>query len=183
MIWSDPVSLLWPEEARAELAADPETRWLVERFPAGVHFRPEGGENSRVLLALWTYELERMEPVWPPHFESYYAEIVLRGLVRLVPDLAAYIERPRKLYVDGGYYCKTQENRPLICPLPLDGAYVVGALSGYGIMASQAAGELVAAHITGSDLPDYAPAFHLSRYDDPRYQARLAQWDSTSGQL
>jgi hypothetical protein len=50
-------------------------------------------------------------------------------------------------------------------------------------MASQAAGELLAAHITDGALPAYAPAFHLSRYDDPRYQALLDGWDSVSGQL
>ncbi len=60
---------------------------------------------------------------------------------------------------------------------------MVGALSGYGVMASQAAGELLAAHITGSDLPEYAPAFTLARYENPEYQALLANWNATSGQL
>jgi hypothetical protein len=50
-------------------------------------------------------------------------------------------------------------------------------------MASQAAGELLAAYITGGDRPNYAPVFHLSRYEDPRYQALLADWDSGVGQL
>jgi hypothetical protein len=50
-------------------------------------------------------------------------------------------------------------------------------------MASMAASELLAAHITGSTLPEYAPAFLLSRYDDPAYQALLADWDATAGQL
>lgn len=183
LIWSDPVRLVWSEDERAELVADPETRWLVETFPAGVHFRPEGGEGSKTLLALWTYDVHRQEPAWPPSFDPFYPEIVLRGLARLAPALATYIRRPRNLYVDGGYYCKTQENRPLICPLPVDGAYVIGALSGYGIMASQAAGELLAAYVAGADLPDYASAFHLSRYQDPRYQALLVDWDSGIGQL
>ncbi|MFW6069972.1 MAG: NAD(P)/FAD-dependent oxidoreductase [bacterium] len=183
MIWNDPVKLLWSEEERAELAADEEMRWLVEPFPAGVHFRPEGGENSAILLALWTYDVEIMEPQWPPQFEPFYPEVILRGLARMVPDLSRYIGRMRNVYVDGGYYCKTRENRPLITPLPVDGAYLIGALSGFGIMASQAAGELLAAHITGGELPDYAPAFHLSRYDDPRYQALLDGWESGAGQL
>jgi glycine/D-amino acid oxidase-like deaminating enzyme len=60
---------------------------------------------------------------------------------------------------------------------------MLGAESGYGIMASMAAGELLAAHVTGSALPEYAPAFLLSRYDDPAYQALLAGWDATAGQL
>jgi glycine/D-amino acid oxidase-like deaminating enzyme len=85
--------------------------------------------------------------------------------------------------VEGGYYCKTQENRPLIGPLPVEGAYVIGALSGYGIMASQAAAELVSAHIMISHLPEYASMFLLERYADPAYQALLANWDAGSGQL
>jgi len=183
MIWNDPVQLLWTEEERQELAADKETHWLLQTFPAGVHFRPEGGDHSPVLLALWTYDVEVMEPSWPPHFDPFYPEVILRGLARMAPGLARYVGRLRNLYVDGGYYCKTRENRPLISPLPVDGAYVIGALSGYGIMASQAAAELLASHVSGETLPDYAPAFHLSRYDDPRYLALLDGWDSGAGQL
>lgn len=183
MIWSDPVSLVWSDAERAALAEEPETAWLAQTFPAGVHFRPEGGEGSSILLALWTYDVEEVAPTWPPRFPEFYAEIVLRGLARMVPALAAYIERPRSLYVDGGYYCKTAENRPLISPLPVDGAFITGALSGYGIMASQAAGELLAAHVSGGTLPDYAAGFHVARYDDPAYLAELAMWDSSAGQL
>jgi len=84
--------------------------------------------------------------------------------------------------VDGGYYTKTSENRPLIGPLPVKGAYMIGALSGYGIMASCGAGELLAAHLTGSPLPPYAPAFTLERYRDPEYQKLLENWGET-GQL
>lgn len=182
MIWEDPVHLYWTDEERAELAADPELGWLLHQFPAGVHFRPEGGGDSPMLLVLWTYDLAPREVIWPPQFDQDYPEIVLRGLARMVPGLAPLIGRVRP-WVDGGYYCKTQENRPLIGPLPVAGAYLFGAVSGYGIMASQAGGELIAAHITGSELPPYAPAFLLSRYEDPAYQRLLATWDATSGQL
>jgi glycine/D-amino acid oxidase-like deaminating enzyme len=101
----------------------------------------------------------------------------------MAPGLSTYFNRMGKPSVDGGYYCKTQENRPLIGPLPIEGAYLIGALSGYGVMACQAAGELLAAHITGSTLPDYAPSFLLERYDDPAYLALLAKMDASSGQL
>ncbi|HEY6042470.1 MAG TPA: FAD-dependent oxidoreductase, partial [Anaerolineae bacterium] len=67
-------------------------------------------------------------------------------------------------------------------PLPVEGAFIIGGLSGFGIMASSAAGELIAAHVTGSALPGYAPAFSLSRFADPAYQELLAHWDNT-GQL
>jgi len=184
MIWSDPVRLPWTVEEQEELAGSEETWWLTQQFPAGVHFRPEGAGDAQTLLMLWTYHLQPMDPVWPlPPFEPEFPEIVLRGLSRMVPDLSAYFGRLPKMTVDGGYYCKTQENRPLISPLPVPGAFVIGALSGFGIMASMAAGELLAAHVTGGVLPAYAPAFHLDRYDDPAYQLLLEEWDATSGQL
>nr|MCU0617603.1 FAD-dependent oxidoreductase [Gemmatimonadaceae bacterium] len=72
--------------------------------------------------------------------------------------------------------------RPLIGPLPVTGAHVCAGFSGFGLMAAPAAAELLAAHITGAALPSYAPAFLPARYEDPVYQARLAQWGST-GQL
>ena len=71
----------------------------------------------------------------------------------------------------------------MIGPLPVEGAYVIGGLSGYGIMTSQAAGELLAAHITSGELPEYAPMFLFSRYEHPTYQVLLEDWDVTSGQL
>jgi glycine/D-amino acid oxidase-like deaminating enzyme len=183
MILNDPISLPWTEEERQELAAGEEVRWLLREFPAGVHFRPEGTAGSQMLLILWTYDVAAQEPAWPPRFDPYYPEIVLRGLARMVPDLSAYFGKMSKPVVDGGYYCKTRENRPLIGPLPVAGAYVIGALSGYGIMAGMAAGELLAAHVAGLELPDYAPDFLLNRYQEPAYQELLADWDATSGQL
>jgi glycine/D-amino acid oxidase-like deaminating enzyme len=150
---------------------------LLEELPGGVQFRQRGED----LLALWTYDVKTQEPVWPPVFEPHYAETVLRGLSAMVPEIKAYFNQPVK--VDGGYYCKTRENRPLIGPLPVEGAYIVGALSGYGAMASQAAAELISTYIAGSPLPDYAPMFRLERYADLAYQALLANWDAQSGQL
>jgi glycine/D-amino acid oxidase-like deaminating enzyme len=85
--------------------------------------------------------------------------------------------------VDGGYYCKTRENRPLVGPLPVDGAYVLGALSGFGIMASHAGADLLAKYMTGSALPDYARWFLPSRYDDPTYRAEVERWGALVGQL
>jgi glycine/D-amino acid oxidase-like deaminating enzyme len=100
----------------------------------------------------------------------------------MIPALRGYFDRLPRPVIDGGYYAKTGENRPLIGPLPAEGAYIVGALSGFGIMAACAAGELLAAHLTGGELPSYAPWFLLERYDDPGYRRLLAEWDD-SGQL
>jgi glycine/D-amino acid oxidase-like deaminating enzyme len=183
MLWCDPVSLSWSDEEREELAQDPELRWLTEQMPAGVHFRPEGGRDSRWHLLLWTYHLEAREPVFPPAIDPYYPEVVMRGLARMVPALAEYL-RPgimRRPYVDGGYYCKTRENRPLIGPTPVAGNHLLCGMSGFGIMASQAAAELLAAHIVGQQLPDYAGEFLLSRYEDPAYLQKMKAM--ASGQL
>jgi len=185
MIWCDPVQLLWSAEEKAELAQDPELRWLTETLPAGVHFRPEGGRDSRMFLLLWTYHLDPREPAFPPTFDPYYPEVVLRGLVRMIPDLAVYLDRLRRPYVDGGYYCKTKENRALIGPTPVEGNHLFCGLSGYGIMAAQAGAELLAAHIlsprTTAELPSYAGEFLLSRYEDPVYREKVAAM--ASGQL
>jgi glycine/D-amino acid oxidase-like deaminating enzyme len=182
LIWSDPVVLPWSAEERAELAGSPETRWLTEPMPAGVHLRPEGGADSPIVLILWTYDMAPRPAVWPPPLDPAYPDIVLRGAACLVPGLAAYINRAGRPYHDGGYYCKTRENRPLVGPLPVPGAYVLGALSGFGLMAAPAAGELLAAHVTGSPLPPHASAFRLERYADPAYQVLLERWGE-SGQL
>lgn len=182
LIWTDPVFLPWSAEERASLQENAETKYLLEEFPAGVHCRPEGGPDSDIVLIIWTYDVRPVEPVFPFAIDPHYAEICLRGLARMIPGLEVYFGRMTKPIIDGGYYTKTRENRPLIGPLPVEGAFVIGALSGFGIMASCAAGELLAAHLTKSSLPSYAPAFSLERYNDPQYQRLLETWTDT-GQL
>jgi sarcosine oxidase subunit beta len=182
LIWIDAQRLPWSDEERALFAESDETRALLNEFPAGVHARPEGGAASPMFLVLWTYHTEHVEPVLPLRFDPHYPEIVLRGLATMLPSLQTYFGRTPRMMMDGGYYTKTQENRPLIGRLPVQGAYVIAALSGYGIMASCAAGELLAAHVTGGKLPPYAPAFTLERYQDPAYCELLKNWGA-SGQL
>jgi glycine/D-amino acid oxidase-like deaminating enzyme len=77
---------------------------------------------------------------------------------------------------------KTRENRPLIGPLPVEGAYMSCGYSGFGVMASCAGGELIARHITRATLPDYAGAFMLSRYQNSEYIDLLDRWGD-GGQL
>lgn len=182
MIWTDPVRLPWSEEERSELAPSAADRHLLDEFPAGVHGRPEGAGESPVVLLIWTYDVEPVEPTFPLEFDPAYAEIALRGMSRPIPALAPYLSRLPRCFVDGGYYTKTRENRFLAGPLPVEGAYVLGALSGYGLMASNGAADLLADYIAGRPLPRYAPAFSLARYDDPAYRAQLDAWGD-SGQL
>ena len=182
MIWTDPVRLPWSAEERTVLGEAAETRRLLGEMPAGVHGRPEGAGDSPIVLGVWTYDVEPVEPRFPVEFDPSYAEIVVRGLSRMLPAMAGYAERLPRSFVDGGYYTKTEENRLLAGPLPVEGAYVLGGLSGYGLMSSNGAADLLADHITGRTLPPYAGAFHLDRYADPAYRELLAAWGD-SGQL
>src|SRR5690242_15442406 len=101
----------------------------------------------------------------------------------MLPGFSTYFGAGDAGLVDGGYYCKTRENRPLVGPLPVEGAYVLGALSGFGIMGAHGGADLLAAHLTGGRLPDYATWFLPSRYDDASYCADVEQWGAQAGQL
>jgi glycine/D-amino acid oxidase-like deaminating enzyme len=181
-LWADPMTIEWSRQERAELAASGKHRRLVEELPPGAHGRPEGTGESTSVLGVWTYDAEPQEAVFPPPFDPAHQEVVLRGMARMIPAMAPYLERMPRCFVDGGYYTKTRENRFLAGPLPVEGAYVIGALSGYGMMASNGAADLLADYVAARPLPSYAPAFRLERYDDPEYKALLETWGD-SGQL
>jgi len=177
-IWNDPVYLSWSEEEKEFLAESEDTHWLLEEMPIGVHGRAEGES----CLLQWDYRTEQIEPVFPIPIDELFPEIVLRGMVTVIPDLAVYLTQLPKPFIDGGYYTRTRENRPLIGPLPVDGAYILGGLGGFGMQVSCGASDLLAAHITQSELPDYASAFLLTRYQDPGYRKLLDHWGA-SGQI
>ena len=182
LIWDDPQLLPWNIEEQSFLKSEPDSKWLTEMLPPGAHTRPEGSGESQSLLMLWEYKTKLMEPVFPLPVDEQYPEIILRGLSTMLPRLMEYFGRTPKPFVDGGYYVKTPENLLLAGPLPVQGAFVIGAISGYGIMSACAAGELLASHIAGNHLPPYAPAFSMERYDNPEYQKKLENWGE-SGQL
>jgi glycine/D-amino acid oxidase-like deaminating enzyme len=180
-IWCDPQRIDWSTEEERSLNDEGRTD-LLGQMPASCHARPEGGVDSQWLVGLWEYHRIIQEPAWPLPEDPLYPEVVVRGLMTMVPGLGRYLDHLPQPVVDGGYYTKTRENRPLIGPLTVEGAHVVGAFSGFGVMAAAAAGELAALHITGGRLPDYAPAFSLSRYDDPLYLAEIERINDT-GQI
>ena len=183
MLWTDPIELVWDDEQRHRLSACPDTRYLTESFPAGLHIRPRFRDGKQTFLGIWTYDVTPREAEFPVEFDPAYPVIILRGLARMIPGMSVYFEAADSLPVDGGYYCKTPDNRPLIGPLPIEGAYIVGALSGYGVMGSQAAGELIAAHVTGSALPDYAKNFSFDRFDGLSTTEMREMRDAMRGQL
>lgn len=179
-IWSDTQAIDWSEEERValnEMGRDD----LLGEMPIYCHFRPEGGPDSPYIIALWEYHGRVLEPTWPLPEDPLYPEVVMRGLTTMVPGLQVYLDRLPESVVDGGYYTKTRENRPLIGPAGREGVHLLAGLSGFGVMVSAGAADLLARHITGGDLPEHADAFLLARYDDPAYVAGLES--VASGQL
>jgi glycine/D-amino acid oxidase-like deaminating enzyme len=171
-----------PRDAPFVIWTDP-LRIGGELLAGGVHLRPVDLSGGDELFLIWTYETDVRPYAWPPAFDAGYGATVLEGAARMVPALAPYIAAGVPRTVDGGYYCKTRENRPLIGPLPVRGAFVVGALSGIGLMSSHAAGELIAAHVVGAPLPEYARWLLPSRYEDAGYRALADSWGALVGQL
>ena len=161
----------WTDEERAMLSEDAETSWLTEQLPSGAHCRPEGGDRGTWVKLGWAFNREVSEPqedlANEPQMHPQYPEIVMRAASRLIPSLAPYVENfPSRFTHYGGYYPMTHENWPIIGPLDVDGAYIIGALSGFGSMAACAAGAICAAWIVDGDLPDYASQLSLTRYTD-----------------
>ena len=181
VIWADPQALDWSPPEREVLRSENRDD-LLGTMPPACHFRPEGGPESDWVVALWEYHRIIQEPTWPLPADPLYPEVVMKGLTTLVPGLGAYLDRLPQPRVDGGYYTKTKENRPLVGPLGVNGAFLVGAFSGFGVMAAAAAGELASRYVTGGPLPDYAPSFALSRYEDPDYLEQIDRVTDT-GQI
>ena len=57
LIWLDEQHLPWSEEEAAVLRDDAEAAWLLKKFPAGVHGRPDGS----TLLVLFNHHGEPVE--------------------------------------------------------------------------------------------------------------------------
>ena len=175
----DDVHFDWSEEEREFLREDPATAWLTEPQRGGAHCRPEGGRDGKWIKLGWAFNREPSKPLTDlasePTRHPQYPEIAMRAAARLQPALAAYLDDfPTRYSHYGGYYTMTKENWPLIGPLDnVPGAYIVGALSGYGSMASCAAGQLIANWIEDRDLPSFGPALSFARYSDSALMGEL----------
>jgi glycine/D-amino acid oxidase-like deaminating enzyme len=180
-IWSDPQNIAWSDDERDELQRQGRHD-LLGKMPIFCHGRPEGGADSPYLLALWEYHADVREPVWPLPEDPLYPEVVMRGLTTMAPGLAPYLHGLPHSVVDGGYYIKTRDNRPLVGPAGPEGFHLLAGMSGFGVMVAAGAGELLSRHVAGVDLPDYSDAFLLDRYDDETYLASIAS-SGRAGQL
>jgi glycine/D-amino acid oxidase-like deaminating enzyme len=171
----DGQTLAWTDEDRELLASDPSTRRLVEPMNGGIHCRPDGAVDGKRIKLGWAYNDTSSDPHADDPVDPQFPDTVLRGASRLHPAIAAYVGRlPRGAHHYGGYYTMTDENWPLIGRMKTEGAFIAGALSGFGSMAACAAGALCAAWVTGQPVPEYAKALSSERYADEALMAELA---------
>ena len=197
MIWEDEIDLGWSDEERADLLSmGGFEASLAKPLPAGAHLRPYPGATGSVLM-LWEALHMDVAVAEPPPAEpelrgALFAELMLRGLSRMVPRLSEYLAADGSMQatvsVDGGYYTKTPDNLPLVGAAPGGprGAYVCAGLSGYGVMAANAAGDLLASHVVDGAPPPaehgaYADAFRPERWLDADYRARVASGAAEKG--
>ena len=170
----DGQQLDWSDEERGELASDPDAAVLLQAMPGGIHCRPEGSEGGRWIKLGWAYNATPTDPAGDLPLDPNFPDVVLRGASRLQPALRTYLGRlPRGARHYGGYYAMTPENWPLIGPTRREGAYMAGALSGFGTMAATATGALCAAWMEGGQLPPYARFLSLERYADEALMSDL----------
>jgi glycine/D-amino acid oxidase-like deaminating enzyme len=163
-IYADSQFLDWSAEEAAFFASEVQYKWLLQKFPGGLHIKPE---TEGIKLG-WAFQTQKVIPTWDtPNFE-FFPQAVLKGASKFIPALAQYENNiPTPLIEYAGYYTRTEENWPLIGPTEIPQLYVVGALAGYGTMAACAAGKLCATHVLQKTiLPSYAEYFSPFRYDN-----------------
>jgi glycine/D-amino acid oxidase-like deaminating enzyme len=176
----DAKRLNWSDEERSMLTDDPELAWLADKLPGGTHCRPDGGPNGKWVKLGWAYNDQAVDEAQDdlanePAIDESFPEIVIRGAAGFIPALEPYVSTPPTRFSHyGGYYTMTDENWPLIGPLDDQGAFIIGALSGFGSMAACAAGKLCAATVCGDSLPVYAADLSLARLGNKDLMAELA---------
>jgi glycine/D-amino acid oxidase-like deaminating enzyme len=175
----DEQGIAWTDDERAILATAPETATLLRPMPGGIHCRPDGGDRGTWIKMGWAINRTPGDPAGDPPLDPHFPDIVLRAASRLNPALAVYLGHlPRNARHYGGYYTMTPENWPLIGPMATPGAFIAGALSGYGTMGACASGALCAAWVAGGALPEYAAPLGMARYRDAPLLAELAALNS-----
>ena len=178
-IYADPQILKWEKEEKEYLNSEG-LNWMTETMPGAIHIKPEGGEKIKMG---WAYSKQHEIPKWEMKSDELFPQIVMRGASKFIPGLKKYIDNlPSPIIQYGGFYTRTQENWPLIGPLKVKNAFIVGALAGFGTMTACAAGELCVQHLLQMRLPWYAPYFHPGRYKDPKMREILKNAD-VDGQL
>lgn len=148
----------------------------TDDIPGNFHIRRV---NPRWIHVGWAFNRQSSSTLEGAHFEELFPKVVLKGISSFIPTLAPYAEHiPQPIQISGGFYTRTPENLPIIQETTHKGLYVIGALSGFGVMMGCGAGEIMSRLITEKDIPDYTNQFSVSRYDAPDYQQAMLNYGS-----
>ncbi|MCX2698586.1 NAD(P)/FAD-dependent oxidoreductase [Ochrobactrum chromiisoli] len=171
----DGQKIAWTDEEREILAEDPATAHLIGDMPGAIHCRPDGAENGKWIKLGWAINHAHSDPHGAEPIDQHFPDILLRAASRLQPGLSNYVGHlPRNSHHYGGYYTTTRENWPLIGPmLNTPGAFIAGALSGFGTMASCISGLICADQVAGAPTVEYASKLSPSRYQDKEIMTEL----------
>ncbi|MEO8923280.1 MAG: FAD-dependent oxidoreductase, partial [Caldimonas sp.] len=171
----DRQTLPWSDEDRKLLASEPSAHHLIEPMQGGIHCRPDGAVDGTWVKLGWAYNDKAADPHDEEPIDPQFPDTVLRGASRLHPGLSTYLGRlPRGAHHYGGYYTMTDENWPLIGRMNTDGAFIAGALSGYGSMAACSTGAVCAAWVVDKPIPDYARSLSIERFGNRPLMDELA---------
>ncbi len=150
LVWAGTNRIDWDDDEIAGLREIGRTDLLGELAPF-CHCRPEGGPDSDHVLGAWMYG----DAASANESDPLFAEIVIRGLSRMLPSLSTYRDALPEGTVDGARYTSTSAGLPLAGPSHIPGLYVIAGLGGSGIALSMGLAELVAGAITDSPGPEY----------------------------
>jgi glycine/D-amino acid oxidase-like deaminating enzyme len=83
-IYADPQYLDWSTEEKEFFASDEKYKWLLNKFPGGLHIKPE----AEGIKLGWAFQTEKSEPSFEiPSFE-FFPQVVLKGASRFIPELS-----------------------------------------------------------------------------------------------
>lgn len=179
-IYADAQYLDWTSEEADFFASEEKYKWLLNKFPGGLHIKPDAAG----IKMGWAFQTKQILPTWEtPNFD-FFPQVVLKGASRFIPELSKYENNiPTPLIEYAGYYTRTNENWPLIGHTKLENVFVIGALAGYGTMGACASGKLCSSYVLeATDLPEYADYFHPSRYENEAIKKEMNALNS-DGQL
>jgi glycine/D-amino acid oxidase-like deaminating enzyme len=172
MIFRDSPTVEWSDEELSYLEQHSES----VSIPGNFHIRRV---NDKWIHVGWAFNRQRKITLDEPHFDEMFPKVLLKGISSFIPSLKSFAEAiPQPIVVSGGYYTRTLENLPIIQETSLSGLYVIGALSGFGVMVGCGAGELLSRMIVGQAVPTYTGDFSLSRYDRPNYYNLMQSFSS-----
>jgi glycine/D-amino acid oxidase-like deaminating enzyme len=171
MIFTDSPSCDWTEAELAYLRKHTQS----EHIPGNFHIRRV---NPDWIHLGWAFNNQPARNIEQAYFERLYPQAVIKGLSSFIPALESYTASiPQPTLVSGGFYTRTPENLPILQQVQ-SGVYIIGALSGFGVMMGCGVGEIMSRMMAGQDVPNYVQHFSASRYNDPAYVKQIESMPS-----